>query len=205
MKEHFEHQFYDKNHQTIDTFERPLNLPISRNCHKEIEQQWDETAAELVIYAPVELWKVIKFVLSQCFELVPIQKPGKPRGPLKNLHPVILLQIIRKILSNIATRRMKDRYEDYISPSQSAYRRSHSTADIVWTQMGKSKNLKGRYRSSFNWNRHVISVQQHQQRAPSQHHQVHFWWGCVSNDQIPTNQHDSRGQVSRCNSKFHHK
>ena len=29
MKEHFEHQFYDKNHQTIDTFERPLNLPIS--------------------------------------------------------------------------------------------------------------------------------------------------------------------------------
>ena len=32
MKEHFEHQFYDKNHQTIDTVEgdkRPLNLPIS--------------------------------------------------------------------------------------------------------------------------------------------------------------------------------
>ena len=32
MKEHFEHHFYDKNNQTIDTFEgekRPLNLPIS--------------------------------------------------------------------------------------------------------------------------------------------------------------------------------
>ena len=144
MKEHFEHQFYDKNHQTIDTFEeekRPLNLPISleeveiaiKKLNNNRAPGLDEIAAELVIYAPVELWKVIKFVLSQCFELVPIQKPGKPRGPLKNLHPVILLQIIRKILSNIATRRMKDRYEDYISPSQSAYRRSHSTADIVWT------------------------------------------------------------------------
>ena len=32
MKEHFEHHFYDKNHQTIDTFEgekQSLNLPIS--------------------------------------------------------------------------------------------------------------------------------------------------------------------------------
>ena len=32
MKEHFEHHFYDKNHQTIDTFEgekQPLNSPIS--------------------------------------------------------------------------------------------------------------------------------------------------------------------------------
>ena len=37
MKEHFEHHFYHKNHQTIDTFEedkQPLDSPISL---KEVE------------------------------------------------------------------------------------------------------------------------------------------------------------------------
>ena len=100
----------------------------------------DEIAAKLVKYAPVQQWKVIKSVLNECFEeqehvrkgaLSPIQNPGKPRGVLKNFRPVILLQIIRNILSNIAIRQMKDRYEEYISPSQSTYRRSRSTADIV--------------------------------------------------------------------------
>ena len=65
----------------------------------------DEIATELVKYAPVELWKVIKYVTNECFQeheyidvgknaLVPIQKPGKPRGSFKNVRPVILLQII---------------------------------------------------------------------------------------------------------------
>ena len=89
----------------------------------------DEIAAELVKYAPLELWEVIKTVLNECFEkhehigvgkgaLLSIQKPGKPRGLLKKLRPVIWLQIIRKILSNIAIRRMQDRYKAYFSISK---------------------------------------------------------------------------------------
>ena len=73
--------------------------------------------------------EVIQSVQNECFEeheyvdvgkgaLVLIQKPGKLRGPLKNLCMVILLQIIRKIRSNKAIRWMKDRYEEYISLSQ---------------------------------------------------------------------------------------
>ena len=101
-----------------------------------------EITAELVKYAPAELWEVITDILNECFEehkmidvgkgaLIPLQKPGKPKGPIKNLRPVILLLIIRKILSNIGINRMKNRYEEYISQSQSAFRQGRSTADIV--------------------------------------------------------------------------
>ena len=87
----------------------------------------DEIATELVKYVPVELKKVIKSVLNECFEghedievvksaHFSIQNLVKPRGSLKNLLRVILLQIIRKIPSNVAIRPMKDRYEEYISP-----------------------------------------------------------------------------------------
>ena len=31
--------------------------------------------------------------------LVPLPKPGKPRGPPANLRPVVLLKILRKILA----------------------------------------------------------------------------------------------------------
>ena len=63
--------------------------------------------------------------------LLPIQKPGKPIGPLKNLRPINLLNIIRKKLSVITLTRIKDKINLYISPSQSAYRNNRSTTDII--------------------------------------------------------------------------
>ena len=33
--------------------------------------------------------------------LVPLQKPGKPKGPVENLRPIILLSVLRKDLSNM--------------------------------------------------------------------------------------------------------
>ena len=77
MKEHFQHHFHDKNHQAIDTFEvekRPLNLPISleeveiamKKSNNNRAPRLDEIAAELVKYAPVELWEVIKSPLNEC-------------------------------------------------------------------------------------------------------------------------------------------
>lgn len=78
----------------------------------------DEIATELVKYVPVELKKVIKSVLNECFEghedmevvksaHFSIKNLVKPRGSLKNLLRVILLQIIRKIPSNVAIRQIK--------------------------------------------------------------------------------------------------
>ena len=51
--------------------------------------------------------------------LVPIQKANKPKGPKKNLRPITLLPILRKIFN-------------FLSQNQSAYRAGRSTGDIVW-------------------------------------------------------------------------
>jgi len=38
-------------------------------------------------------------------KLIPLPKPGKPKGPVKNLRPIILLSILRKILAIIVINR----------------------------------------------------------------------------------------------------
>jgi hypothetical protein len=97
----------------------------------------------MIKYAPDEMFVFITTVLNNSIEkhepidigrgiLCALQKPGKDKGPVKNLRPVILLTIIRKILSNILLVRMREDYEEYLSPSQSAYRSERSTADMVW-------------------------------------------------------------------------
>ena len=65
--------------------------------------------------------------------LVPLQKPNKEKGPPINLRPVILLPILRKILSNILLSRANEKIDDFLSHSQSAYRSSRRTSDIVWS------------------------------------------------------------------------
>ena len=99
----------------------PINLEEAQFAIKKLNNNRaagsDEIAAELVKYAPEELNKTTQKILVECFEqhellyvgkrtLVPLQKPGKLKGSLKNLSSLILLLIIRKILSNIKIQRM---------------------------------------------------------------------------------------------------
>ena len=64
--------------------------------------------------------------------LIPLQKPGKEKGKIENLRPVILLNIIRKILAIIMLERLFDRFDKEISISQSAYRPGRSTTENVF-------------------------------------------------------------------------
>ncbi|KAI8496692.1 hypothetical protein Bbelb_253470 [Branchiostoma belcheri] len=66
--------------------------------------------------------------------LIPLQKPGKPRGPCNSLHPIILLNGIRKLFSLIMLECCKPQVDLYLPRSQSSYRRGHSTTDIVFTK-----------------------------------------------------------------------
>ena len=66
--------------------------------------------------------------------LTPLQKPGKPVGPLMNLRPLNLLNGIRKILSVLALSRIQDRVNQYTGPWQCGYKTGHGCADIVWSQ-----------------------------------------------------------------------
>ena len=64
--------------------------------------------------------------------LAPLPKPGKPKGPLKNLRPLVLLTALRKTLSLITLQRIRPKVEVYLSASQAAFRAGRSTSDIVW-------------------------------------------------------------------------
>ena len=70
----------------------------------------DNINVELLKYAP-KIYKEIANILNGFYErndtgiklgtgtLLPLQKPKKTEGPVKNLRPINLLEVIRKILS----------------------------------------------------------------------------------------------------------
>jgi hypothetical protein len=152
LKDHFSDHFYKNGEvRTSERAKCKLETPISITEVRESVSRMKNRRApgyqkinvELIKYGPPELLEAICDFLNGHFEgkneiilgkgiLTPLQKPGKPRGPLKNIRPVILLPTIRKILSIITLKRMKNHTEAFLSPSQSAYRPGRSTTDIVW-------------------------------------------------------------------------
>jgi exonuclease III len=154
IKTHFNNHFYDPNMTNVEPFTgeaRPLDKPITteevsaaaKKLNNNRAPGIDRISAELIKYAPREVHDQISHILNEAIQkhqpitlgngiLVALQKPGKPKGPVKNLRPVILLPIIRKIMSIIVLARIRPAYEQYLSPSQSAYRSDRCTADLVW-------------------------------------------------------------------------
>ena len=104
----------------------------------------DNMNAELIKYAPREMHVEISNILNDIFKnnddeiklgtgiLLPIPKPKKYQGPVKNLRPITLLEVIRKISSKIFMNRTESKINQYLTQSQSAYRKNRSTTDIVW-------------------------------------------------------------------------
>ena len=68
---------------------------------------------------------------TQISELFCLNKP-KGTSTVKNLRPITLMSIIRKIMEIIILNQIYPTVDAYISPNQSA-RRNRSTADIIWT------------------------------------------------------------------------
>jgi exonuclease III len=105
----------------------------------------DQLKAELVKHGPPTIHQGIAILLNHMAKtgdypkeiktgiLVPLPKPGKPQGPPKNLRPIILLSIIRKILAIIMIRRTADKLNSRIPISQAAYRSGRGTTEQVFT------------------------------------------------------------------------
>ena len=66
--------------------------------------------------------------------LTPLQKPGKPKGPIKSIRPLTLLNGARKVLSLVTLCRINDQIDMYTGPWQAAYKQGRSCADLVWAQ-----------------------------------------------------------------------
>ena len=104
----------------------------------------DEVSVELIKYAPNEVHAHIAEIFNHLASegdcpkeinhgiLVPLQKPGKPRGPVSNLRPIILLSTLRKILAACIMHRIGNRLDQATPISQAAYRKNRSTTEHVF-------------------------------------------------------------------------
>ena len=64
--------------------------------------------------------------------LLALPKPKKMQGPVKNIWSITLLEVIRKSISKIFMNRTEGKTNRYLPQSQSAYRESRGTTDIIW-------------------------------------------------------------------------
>ena len=155
IREHFKSHFTDPNEPILQPFTgeaRSLNIQITmgevsksiKKLHNNRANGYDEIAPEFFKYAPPVLNEIITQIYNNIFKnheyvnvghgiLAALQKPGKPKGPTKNLRAVILLIMLRKVLSNIVLSRIQSKVDEFLSHSQSAYHPSRSTSDIVWS------------------------------------------------------------------------
>eukprot|EP00795_Rhopilema_esculentum_P008001 gene8001-13908_t len=63
--------------------------------------------------------------------LIPLQKPGKEKGPTINLRPIMLMTMLRKTLALCMLERINPRIQENIPISQAAYRQGRSTTEQV--------------------------------------------------------------------------
>ena len=104
----------------------------------------DGIIAEMIKYGPDELFERISNIYNSVSsngeipeELIhgilrALQKPGKSKGPVEHLRPIILLSILRKILAICMMNRIGGRLDAEIPLSQAAYRKGRSTTEHVF-------------------------------------------------------------------------
>ena len=86
--------------------------------------------------------------------ITPIQKPGKPKGPVQNVCPITLLSMIRKVLTVCMKKRIVDKLDAEIPPSQAAYRAGRSTTEHVFA----AKVLVEKAITSANYPIHLLML-----------------------------------------------
>ena len=133
---------------------RPLEVPITpaevaaaaRALKNNRATGPDGVQNELLKYGGAAFHTEYSKLINSCFEtnthlravgeavITPLQKPKKPKGPLKNIRPLTLSNSARKILSLITLRRIQHQVDQYTGPWQAAYKQGRSCSDLVWCQ-----------------------------------------------------------------------
>ena len=138
-----------------EIYEASLKLDINKSPDNNGLQ------AEHIKYAPK---CVHKRVLSEVAEtgtypqelkhglIIPIQKPGKQKGKVENIRPVILLSILQKLLATCFIKRISDKIDSMIPLSQAAYRKGRSTTEHVFAM----KILCEKATTSCDYSTHIL-------------------------------------------------
>ena len=157
IREWFSKQFTDPDDEPLKAFAgnpKPLQVPITdEEVNKALKALNNGRACgpdgisnELFKYASNAISTPIAHIINSAFEehlpidavgqgtLIALPKPKKPPGPPANLRPIVLLNSIRKILSNVTLYRIRDKIDRFTGAYQSGFKRGRSCADIVWAQ-----------------------------------------------------------------------
>ena len=105
----------------------------------------DNLNSELIKYGPTEIYQDIAELINTIARtgeypseikegiLIPLQKPGKKKGPPGHLRAIILLSVLRKLLAICLIRRTCAKYKWKTPISQAAYSAGRSTTEHVFT------------------------------------------------------------------------
>ena len=143
IEKHFKDHFNKDNRNTVQKFNTPPHslrrMITTEEVSKAVTKMSNNKApgkdninVELIKYAPKEVHKEISNMLNDSCKkndndlklgtgiLLPLPKPKKAQGPVKNLRSITLLKVIWKILSKIFMNRTDEKINRYLSQSQSA-------------------------------------------------------------------------------------
>ena len=152
IAEHFKQQF-NRDNKTVKKIEAtPMRNPfITEEVHKAIGELKnnksagiDNIKAEMLKHAPEIIAHEIASILNETAKtgnypseivegvITALQKPGKQKGPIENLRAITLLSMLRKILAICIRKRIIERIDNEIPPSQASYRLGRSTTEHVF-------------------------------------------------------------------------
>lgn len=126
----------------------------------------DQICSEMIKYGPEELNVAIAEILNRTAEtgeypkvikqgiLIPLQKPGKKKGPTEHIRPIILLSLLRKITSICMIRRTWNKIKTKIPLSQAAYQSGRSTTEQVYVLKAMAEKAV----TSKNLNIHILML-----------------------------------------------
>ena len=154
ITEHFKNELNSENAKIIPIINptKMKQIFTSKEIRKAINKMkngksagCDKVYAEMLKNSPELITEKIAEILNECAEtgkhpeeiitglLIPLQKPGKEKGPPANLRPIVLLSILRKIVAICLIERIYTRLRSSIPSSQAAYSKGRSTTELVFT------------------------------------------------------------------------
>ena len=130
----------------------------------------DNINVELIKYASEEIYKEIANILNRIYErndtgvelgtgiLLPFQKPKKAQGPVKNLRPIALLEVIQKNLTKIFMDRTRQDQQIYVHITECTQKIQKHHRCNMGPQVDGCEGPRARHSYLYNWNRYVQCI-----------------------------------------------